>query len=296
MFNSILAEPTMQYMDHPSLHGRAAERDLFVTSPPLPDVDSQWYRPTMDLIGNHRSHDAQAQPILTRRQEQTIFLQFNFARLGVATLQAQMRGRRPKAAMARQLIERYDQVECLKQRIVQFNLALVLAMIRRISPTQLDLAELISEGNIVLLNAVEKFDAGRNFKFSTYACRSILKAFGRMSRKHARRRQLFNVSYDPTFDRCGEDGVAEALDQRESIDQVRRVLADNLAELTPMELKVIERRFPLKADPTAKRMTLEQVGRQIGYSKERTRYIQNRALAKIRSTLEEPSADRLVEE
>ena len=74
------------------------------------------------------------------------------------------------------------------------------------------------------------------------------------------------------------------------------MLSDNLAELTPMEMTVIAGRFPLEADPSAKRMTLEKVGRQIGYSKERTRYIQNRALAKIRSALEEPSADRLVED
>ena len=42
-----------------------------------------------------------------------------------------------------------------------------------------DFAEVVSEGNMALIRAVDKFNVERGFKFSTYACRAILKAFSR---------------------------------------------------------------------------------------------------------------------
>jgi RNA polymerase primary sigma factor len=71
--------------------------------------------------------------------------------------------------------------------------------------------------------------------------------------------------------------------------ELRSILTENLADLSDVEKKVIQARFALDAeDPEqARAMTLEQVGEIIGVTKERVRQIQNKALEKLRQTLED---------
>ena len=78
-------------------------------------------------------------------------------------------------------------------------------MAKRTRMGDVDFGELVSEGNMALLRAVEKFDIGRGFKFSTYACRAILKAFSRIAMKTNRYRQAFPTEFDPTMEKsnCG---------------------------------------------------------------------------------------------
>ena len=73
------------------------------------------------------------------------------------------------------------------------------------------------------------------------------------------------------------------------MDELRSILTSNLADLSDVEKKVIQARFALDAaDPEqARPMTLEQVGEIIGVTKERVRQIQNKALEKLRQTLED---------
>ena len=64
----------------------------------------------------------------------------------------------------------------------------------------MEFADMLGEGNMALLRAVDKFDVSRGFKFSTYACRAILKAFGR-GRKQTKYRQHNPVHFDPEMER-----------------------------------------------------------------------------------------------
>ena len=71
----------------------------------------------------------------------------------------------------------YRTAKGYREQIAETNLALVLAMAKRTRMSEVDFADLVSEGNMALLRSVDKFDCRRGFKFSTYACRAILKAF-----------------------------------------------------------------------------------------------------------------------
>ncbi|MEZ6241833.1 MAG: sigma factor [Phycisphaerales bacterium] len=73
-------------------------------------------------------------------------------------------------------------------------------MAKRTRMSEVDFADLVSEGNMALLRAVDKFDAGRGFKFSTYACRAILKAFSRQGMKLSKYRQRFPTDFDPKLE------------------------------------------------------------------------------------------------
>ena len=171
------------------------------------------------------------------------------------------------------------------------NLALVLAMARRVRLGESDFPDLIGEGNMALMRSVDKFDCGRGFKFSTYACRAILKAFSRFGIKLVKHRQRFPSEFDPEFERSNHLETVREQHARDSAAEVRFLVESDRADLSEVERKVIEHRFGLDAPQGAPSLTLEQVGQMIGVTKERVRQIQNKALEKIRSALQASNPD-----
>jgi len=230
---------------------------------------------------------------LTCAQERHLFLRLNYCRYRVMKVLKESRSRRLGVEAIRELLRwEYATLRC-RGDLVRINLPLVLAMARRARITGVDQADLISEGNLALLRSVDKFDCERGFKFSTYACRAILKSFSRVAVRTARYRGYFPTEFDPTLEKSTYlDQQRNGLES-ECVDELKSILGQNLAKLNPIEERVIRARFaldePLETEdgrpPRAK--TLEQVGELIGVTKERVRQIQNKALIKIRLALEE---------
>jgi len=146
--------------------------------------------------------------------------------------------------------------------------------------------ELISDGSVALMQAAEKFDCSRGFKFSTYACRAILRSFSRAAKKIYRYRSRFPLQLDLSLQKG--DGIEPYQDDRqdEVIEEIRTIYQQNLADLSDTEKTVVELRFSL-VNRSANPLTLKQVGDQIGLSKERIRQIQTKAMAKLRVFAEE---------
>jgi RNA polymerase sigma factor (sigma-70 family) len=195
---------------------------------------------------------------------------------------------------ARDILHWFDRAEAYRDQLAQTNLALVLAMAKRTRMSEVDFADLVSEGNMALLRAIDKFDVGRGFKFSTYGCRAILKAFSRAGVKHSKYRTRFPPDFDPSLERSDYQEEKNEQHEAECVDEIRLILHSNRAELTEIEKEVIEHRFALGERGGSTRqagesspLTLEQVGRIIGVTKERVRQIQNKALEKLRLSLEE---------
>lgn len=285
---ALLAEPVTDYMDDPVFEADDAYEQLFETPAEIAEPNSDWYRPGYDPL-DEPAHPPKATPLLTAAQERTLFLQFNYARRRVATLQTEYDDASDDMTtrQVRDLLFWHSEAGRLREKIVGYNLGLVLAMARHVSASRVDFTELVSEGHMALLRAVDKFDVKRNFKFSTYACRAILKGFSRMSIKHARRRALFPVKYDPAMDSGASDERFEQTDLHEYTASLREVLDHNRAGLTKRERRVIGLRFLLDDDAPDTPPTLAEVGKMIGYSKERVRQIQVDALGKIRDVMQQ---------
>lgn len=225
---------------------------------------------------------------LSSEEEKNLFLKLNYGRYRIWGILKTFEGRRLTARAAREVLWWQDRVVRTQSRIVEANVPLVLAMAKRTRLGNIDYAELISEGNMALLRSVDKFDCGRGFKFSTYACRAILKSFSRVAMKIGRYRGRFPVEFDPTLER------SDYLDQRRSehesdcVDELRGIIKNNAASLNEVEVKVLQARFALatvEGFPDDAPRTLERVGLLIGVTKERVRQIQNRALAKLRDKM-----------
>lgn len=275
---------------------RNAEKKVLDEAPTIARPDTSWYHPVMESGGDpKRTKTNHGTALLTATEERVLFLQFNYCRYRVARQRKKLRVSVTEDTIApnaaHELLHWYRKADKYRKQIANTNLALVLAMAKRTRMTDVEFGELVSEGNMALLRAVDKFDVGRGFKFSTYACRAILKAFSRCGVKQSRYRQLFPTDFDPNLERSDYMERKRRGHEEDCVDEVSQIIETNTAELSEIEQSVIEHRFAVgakqMADPEAGPLTLEEVGHIIGVTKERVRQIQNKALEKIRLTLED---------
>jgi RNA polymerase primary sigma factor len=271
----------MDYVGHRSFTSPATAEGLFGEAARQVEVGTWVQFPEVP-------EDAASAPAkkttLGSKDEERLFLQYNFARYRLCQL-IEAQGRRKSSARARQMVQWYDRVLRTRAKIVRANMALVIAMARRTRIPNVEFNELVSEGNMALLRSVEKFDISRGFKFSTYACRAILKGFNRLATKTGTYRRRFPREYDPELERSDWEVRKHEVQRDDSIDAVREILARNQARLSDVERTVVMERFAIMTRGKGK--TLAEVGEMVGLTNERVRQIQNIALAKIRTALDE---------
>ena len=278
----VLVEGNYAYIDSPVFKRRHVEKELLEEAEPnLPLVS--WYQPTRDEANENPTSQPQ---LMKAPEERLMFLRFNYCKVRLGKLQKTILDQGLTRELAEQMVEWHRKCEHFREYLTRTNLALVLAMAKRTRLGDVDFAEIVSEGNMALLRAVDKFNVERGFKFSTYACRAILKAFSRTAQKHTRHRTRFPVEFEPDLEKSDWSDRKRDQVEADCVDELKQIVDRNLADLSNIEQTVIKQRFNWSQQQDSP-LTLEQVGRIIGVTKERVRQIQNKALIKIRRLMED---------
>ncbi len=218
-------------------------------------------------------------PLLTKDQEQHLFRQMNYLKHKAAKLRDTLDLAAPRAKLMDDIERLYEDAVKVKNQIVQANLRLVVSIAKRHVSASEDFFSLVSDGNVSLIRAVEKFDYSRGNKFSTYASWAIMKNFARSIPDEFKHRDRFRTSSEELFMGQEDDRAnpyAEESEHRQRVRQVNRIL-DRLDE---REQKIIMARFGL--GPREEPLTLKEVGEVMGVTKERVRQLEARALLKLR--------------
>ncbi len=222
-------------------------------------------------------------PLLTREGERVLFRRMNYLKFKATRLIAQLDPPSARAAELDRIEGLLDQAARVKGEIVQANLRLVVSIAKRhLTPGQ-DLFELISDGNMSLMRAVDKFDYTRGFKFSTYASWAVIKNFARSIPEQRRHGERYQTGRDEMLDVVGSLTPDEG--ESDHLAVVRGTVDRMLASLDNRERAIIRQRYGL--DDVGQPQTLEQIGRRLGVSKERIRQLEARAITKLRGGFEQ---------
>ena len=223
-------------------------------------------------------------PLLTRDKEMHLFRKMNFLKYKACKLREQIDVSRPKSGLMDQIEKLYDESVAVKNEIIAANLRLVVSIAKRhVGPVE-NFFELVSDGNISLIRAVEKFDYARGNKFSTYASWAIMKNFARTIPDEHRHRDRFRTSHTDMFG-ATEDARSDQYEQETAQVQRETQVERILERLDEREQKIIISRFGLNRGHEP--LTLKEVGAEMGVTKERIRQIEARALSKLRKAAQE---------
>jgi RNA polymerase primary sigma factor/RNA polymerase sigma factor len=223
-------------------------------------------------------------PLLTSEQERHLFRKYNYLKYRAAKLRETLSPTRPQIRLMNEIERLHREAVATKNQIVQANLRLVVSVMKRYVNESDGTFELISDGNISLMRAVEKFDYTRGAKFSTYATWAIQKNNARRFADDIKRRIRFQTSQDEALAGSAQDHFDPIQAERMQDERAERV-ARVLKRLDIRDRQIIEGRYGLAGNLEAK--TLKEVGEQMGVSKERVRQLETRAMARLRELAQE---------
>ncbi len=218
-------------------------------------------------------------PLLSFPQEQHLFRKMNYLKMRAAKHREQLDPLHPAGRIMDQIENDFSASNEVKNKLVSANLRLVVSIAKRHAGSSNNLFDLISDGNMSLIRAVEKFDYSRKNRFSTYASWAIMKNYTRaISDEQRYHKKFIALENEANIER--EEEVYDPVEFERTRNRQQRRVAEVLKCLTPREQQIIIRRFGL--DRNYPPMTLKQVGQELGVTKERIRQIEILALNKLR--------------
>lgn len=219
-------------------------------------------------------------PLLENEEEKDLFRRMNYLLYRASAVREKVTVRRPNVERMDELEDLLESASQVKNRIVAANIRLVISIVKQLAPNPIQFEEMLSDGLLAMIRAVEKFDFDRGFRFSTYATMVIRRQLYRSMKNDHRDRTRFTtgdqtlMSEQPEADQDPRIGY-------QSWVHLNSALTAIMASLDSRERQIIRARFGFDTD--GKKQTLQALAKEFGVCKERVRQLEKRAMNKLRS-------------
>ena len=267
-----LAGRQIDYIDHDWFHEPEAEQRIEAVAPAEPVQTLPARRPTKGLAF---ISDLVATTPPSGAEERYLFLRMNYLRFRAATAQQALNTRRRSRKLVEQIEADLRDAEAVRNQIVQSNLRLVVSIARKLATSLDQLSELVSEGLLPLMRAVELFDVQLGYRFSTYATWAVRNQLLRALKKRQNCREFVVDDDESPLARLPDLRRAEPEQSSAAVTVVQKLLA----ELSERERHVLAARFGLSGNPEGQ--SLGDLSVQFGLSKERVRQIALKAITTL---------------
>ena len=222
--------------------------------------------------------------LLTAEQERVLFRRLNFVKYRAEAIRSTLHPTKPSKKKLRQIEDLLAEAESVRQRIVESNTRLVMSIARKRSNSPQQFDEFLSDGLMILLGAIDKFDYSRGFRFSTYATHSVQRHFYRLWKTGNRRQQRYVLTPNEVLaDVAGS--IDPEVNDIDTSQVYRRIISHAEERLDGREKQILRLRFGL--GPSGVSQTLREIAGDMGISKERVRQLQIKAVEKLRDVADE---------
>ncbi len=224
-------------------------------------------------------------PVLSRDREAELFRRYNYLKYLASAARAGIRPERTPSAVLKQIENYLAEADTIKKMIIEANLRLVVGIAMKHTITGANLMDLISRGNLSLVEEVERFDYTKAYRFGRRVGWAIAKEYARRIPSALARAGKVAAAL---LARMGTaEGELQTAADIAAIEKARQSLTQVISNnLTEREQYVIQNHFGLLGSLVKKKKkTLKQIGDELELSKERVRQIELIALQKLRQSL-----------
>lgn len=222
--------------------------------------------------------------LLTASEERDLFRRMNYLKFRANQFRSRLDPESPDAEAIAQMDRALQQAAALRDLIIKANMRLVISIVKKYVTPKHPFDELLSDGIVSMMQAVDKFDYDRGFRFSTYAYRAIARnAYRTITDRHKEDSRYDSAMSEDLRNVPDEDRVS-ALDEKEWA-SMRSLMLQLMDHLDRREQFILRGRFALGAHRKVR--TFQCLADKLGISKERVRQLEQRAIAKLKTLVEE---------
>jgi len=222
--------------------------------------------------------------LLTAEEERDLFRRMNYLKYRANALRVRLNPDSPNVEAMDEIDRLVGHATCVRDQIIKANMRLVISIVKKFVSPKHAFDDLLSDGIVSLMQAVDKFDYHRGFRFSTYAYRAIARnAYRAITDQHKEDGRFDVVASDDLMSLPEQDRTSPLNDNEWM--RMRAQLGNLLPHLDRREQFIVRGRFALGAHRQVR--TFQCLADKLGISKERVRQLEQRAVAKLQALAEQ---------
>lgn len=288
-----LLQTEIDFISNPKFHGREAEHEILHGSFSNDSDETPDLMPTKHSqnLPSHLARLCEAD-VLSAEEEQALFREMNFLKYKANSLRSQLDPDLPDEDQINRIEAYLNAAQRVRSHLLRCNMRLVVSIIKKCVTPHISFDELLSDGIWSLIKAVDKFDYGRGFRFSTYAYHAISNFAHRKIANQRKANSRFTLAtHSSALDEAPEDN--EPAMNEQIWQELSTLIGKAMDNLDQREQLIIRGRFALGEQKKVR--TFQSLADELGISKERVRQLEQRAVAKLRLKAEETDIEIMCE-